>query len=632
MNNQPTPRKPFRLWPGVVIAALMIAIGYVSPFVLPDQMILFFFAPVAGAVLILLWWLLFSRARWYERIGAIVVITAAIFAQQFVVHPSISGGAMGMLSYFLSGPTLCIALVGWAWTSRSVALASRAAAAVVAVLLGILPWSLVRTGGISGGGKSDFHWRWTPTPEERMLAKADDAPVTRAPVAAPASPAPAATPAPGELAPVEAAPTPAPIKHKPAEWPGFRGPNRDSVVRAIAIATDWAASPPAEMWHRDVGPGWSSFAVNGDLLYTQEQRGNDEVVSSYRVSTGQTVWRHRDATRFWESNGGAGPRATPTVADGRVYTFGATGILNSLDAISGAVIWSRNAATDTKVAVPMWGFSSSPLIIDDIVIVATSGRVAAYDAATGDPRWMGPAGRGGSYSSPQRMTVGGETQIVMVTGKGATGIAPKDGSALWKYDYPAGAPIVQPAILSDGDLLLALDDSMGGVGIQRVGLTHQRSQWTVGQKWESKGLKPYFNDFVVHKGYAFGFDGSILSCIDLSDGSRKWKGGRYGNGQLVLLPDQDLLLVTTEEGDLALVKAAPDQFAEVARVPALEGKTWNHPVIVRDVLLVRNDHEMAAFKLAPAARDKAEAPSTIARVSSAPKRRNSPSSDPRLER
>src|SRR5262249_2558324 len=134
------------------------------------------------------------------------------------------------------------------------------------------------------------------------------------------------------------------------------------------------------------------------------------------------------------------------------------------------------------------------------------------------------------------------------------------------------------------------------------------------------------------KGYAYGFDGSILSCVDLSDGARKWKGGRYGNGQLVLLPEQDVLLVTSEEGDLALVKATPDQFSEVARVPALEGKTWNHPVIVRDVRLVRNDHEMAAFKLAPAARDKADAPSTIAPIPSAPKRRNKPSSDPRPDR
>ena len=156
---------------------------------------------------------------------------------------------------------------------------------------------------------------------------------------------------------------------------------------------------------------------------------------------------------------------------------------------------------------------------------------------------------------------------------------------------------MQPALTADGDILISTAGGAGGVGTRRLAVTHGPGGWTIEERWTSRGLKPYFNDFVVHEGHAFGFDGSILACIDLEDGTRVWKGGRYGHGQLFLLPDQDLLLVLSEDGELALVAAASDQFTELARFPALDGKTWNHPVLVGDLLLVRNGQEMVAFRL-----------------------------------
>jgi len=322
-------------------------------------------------------------------------------------------------------------------------------------------------------------------------------------------------------------------------------------------------------------------------------------VSAYRLTTGEPVWRHRDTARFYAAEGGPGPLGTPAVHNGRVYTFGATGIVNALDARSGAVIWSRNAGTDTGAKIPGWGFASSPLVVEDAVIVAASGRLVAYDLATGRPRWVRATG-GGGYSSPHLSTIDGVAQVLLLSGGGATSVAPADGSVLWQHSWVEGVSIVQPALTADG-VLIAGGDTMGGAGIRRLAVAHGPGGWTVEERWTSRGLKPYFNDFVVHEGHAFGFDGNILSSINLENGERKWKGGRFGNGQLILLPDQDLLLVLSEEGELALVSATPDKFTEVARFKAIEGKTWNHPVVVGDVLLVRNGEEMAAFRL-PGAR------------------------------
>ena len=389
----------------------------------------------------------------------------------------------------------------------------------------------------------------------------------------------------------------APAAEMPAEWPGFRGPARDGIVHTLRIDTDWSSAPPVELWRRSIGPGWSSFSVQGDLLYTQEQRGDEEIVACYRVSTGEPVWRHRDNTRFYESNGGPGPRGTPTLDRGRVFAFGATGILNALDARTGARIWSRNVTADLKRKVPDWGFSSSPLVIDDIVVVAASGTLTGYDVATGEPRWVGPR-KLGSYSSAHRATIDGVPQILLLTASGATSVSPQTGAPLWDHEWPiGGTTITQPALTADGDVVINAMGATGGIATRRLHLAHDAGSWRVEERWTSNGLKPYFNDFVIHKGHAYGFDGSILASINLEDGARTWKGGRFGNGQLMLLEEQDLLLVLSEEGELALVSATPDKFTEIARFRVLNSKTWNHPVIVGDTLLVRNGEEMAAFRL-----------------------------------
>ena len=565
--GQSAPKRSLRLWPGITIVVLQLFMRFVVPVFAPEALELSVMGGIFGGLAVVLWWAFLSRAAVSERLAAIALMVLALAATFPLLHESIATAGMGMLYFVYAVPTLSLAFVTWAAFSQTMTKNTRWATMIISIVAGVGIWTLVRTGGFTGDFEQDFAWRWTETAEQRLLARTNNEPMV-------------------PLSPAEQ-------NDQEPRWPGFRGPARDGVIHNVKMKTDWTASAPVELWRRPIGPGWSSFAVGNDLIYTQEQRGKDEIVSSYKKRTGEPVWVHRDGARFWEANGGAGPRSTPTLKDGRVYTFGGTGILNVLDALDGTKIWSRDVATETKEKVPQWGFASSPLVLDSIVVVAVSGALAAWDNATGEPVWSGPVG-GTSYSSPHLLSPNGIPQILQLNGKGLYSVNPADGSVLWQHAWE-GYPIVQPVLADNGDILISVKDRSG---LRRIGVTHENGNWAIAERWTSFGLKPYYSDFAVHNGFAFGFDGSFLACVNLNDGKRVWKGGRYGAGQLFLLAEQGVLLVLTEKGDLALVEARSEKFTELARIPAIKSKTWNHPVLVDDILLVRNAREMAAFRLA----------------------------------
>ncbi len=586
-----------RLRPGLILATVLLLSWFGVPAINSAWYLYGLFGALGAGAAIALWWLFFSRAPWLDRLGAIALILVGLLVVSRFVHPSISNGMMGMMLPMYSIPLMGLALAVMALAASRFSGRLKRTVMAVVILTACGLWTMVRSGGMTGEAGSDFHWRWTPTPEERLLAKGPEEPAGPAPTPE-AAPVIEETPAAATSTVPSASPSPSPSPKISILWPGFRGSARNGVVRGTKILTDWAATPPLELWRREIGPGWSSFAVKGDLLYTQEQRGEAELVACYDITSGKLVWKHVTSARFWESNAGAGPRGTPTVSSGRVFALGATGILKALDAGNGSVIWTRNIAADSETKVPEWGFAASPLILGNTVIVAAAGRLIGYDISSGKPRWLGPAGKSG-YSSPQLMTIEGTQQVLLLSSNGVAGFSPADGKLLWEHKW-IGDGIVQPAITTDGDILIGTGSGLGsgaGLGVRRISVRKSADGWNAEERWTSNGLKPYYNDFVIHQGYAFGFDGSILSCIDLSDGKRKWKGGRYGHGQMLLLADQNLLLILSEEGEIALVKASSDQFTELARFKALEGKTWNHPVLVGGLLLARNGEQMAAFRL-----------------------------------
>jgi len=369
----------------------------------------------------------------------------------------------------------------------------------------------------------------------------------------------------------------------------------------VRIATDWQKNPPKELWRHPVGPGWSSFAVIGNRAYTQEQRGADEVVVCYDAGTGAEIWVHRDATRFDEAMGGAGPRATPTFHNGRIYAQGANGELNCLDAVGGKKLWSHNVATDSKAKVPQWAYSASPLVVQGIVTVFGGGPegkgVLGYDADSGNLAWA--AGEvTNSYCSMQPATIDGVEQLVISSKEGLTSFEPRTGKSLWRYEWPVDEMynrVTQPAVISASDVLIG---SGFGLGTRRGHVAREGDDWKAAEVWATNAIAPYYNDFVVHKDHIYGFHNNpFFVCVRLADGKLKWKERGYDSGQVLLLPDQDLLLIQAEKGDVAIVEANPDRRKELGRIPALTAKTWNHPVIAHGKLFVRNGVEAACFQL-----------------------------------
>jgi outer membrane protein assembly factor BamB len=559
--------RQLRMWPGVVIVIIQWCVRFIIPAVTPEDIVLQLgiFGGLLGGLAVFVWWAFFSRAARIDRWGAIGLMIAALVVTSFFLDKSIKTAMMGMMFVMYSIPVLSLAFVIGVVATHRFQDGPRRMIMVSTILLSCGVWLILRTDGMTASARHDFAFRWAKTAEDRLLAKSVE-----------------------ESLDISMVPG---ITNAVAEWPGFRGTYRDGVIYGVRIKTDWTASPPEELWRNEIGPGCSSFAVNGNLFYTQEQRGEYEIVSCYNLYTGKPVWKHQDKARFYDSHAGAGPRSTPTLSEGCVYTLGATGILNALNASDGSVIWSCNAASDNGVEVLPWGFTGSPLVMGDIVILSLSGKLAAYDLVSGKLRWSGPDG-GNSYSSPHMVTIEGVPQIILMSQSGAISLEPSGGKQLWNYSWPLEDRILQPAVIAEGDLLIAGEIS----GLSRISVSHVQDQWEVKEIWKSSEMILNFNDIVIHKGYVYGFNGPRIACMNITDGKLQWQGAPY-RGWLLLLADQDLLLVLSEKGVLSLVNALPGKFIELAKLKAIEGKTWNHPVLVGDILLVRNNTEMAAFRL-----------------------------------
>ena len=401
----------------------------------------------------------------------------------------------------------------------------------------------------------------------------------------------------GQTAPAGATTDPAAAHATRNYWTNFRGPNRDGRYDEMAVLTQWPSGGLKPIWKQPIGIGFASFVVADDRAYTIEQRRNQEMVTAYDVATGRQVWTQGWNAQYSDSTGD-GPRATPTWDNGRIYALGATGELRCLDAKTGAVVWGRNILSENGASNLPWAMAASPLIVDDKVIVLPGGpsgkSIVAYNKSTGAPVWKSQSDPQ-AYVSPMLLTLAGRRQIVVVSSSRILGLVPEDGSLLWSHNWNTdmGINVSQPIQVDKNRFFISAGY---GKGAALVEVSGSGNSYTAKSIWENINMKNKFNSSVLHEGHVYGLDEGILTCLDVSSGTRKWKGGRYGYGQVILASGH--LIITSESGELALVKASPDQYTEVARFAALEGKTWNYPAIANGRLLVRNATQMAAYNIA----------------------------------
>ena len=382
-------------------------------------------------------------------------------------------------------------------------------------------------------------------------------------------------------------------------WTDFRGPRRDGRYTQTALRTDWSAQGLDPLWTQPIGGGYASFVVARGRAFTIEQRRDQEVVTAYDAATGRELWTHAWDTHFQEAMGGPGPRATPTWHAGRVYALGAGGELRCLDAGSGELLWRRNILEDAGAENLVWAMAGAPLVVDDLVVVQPGGAdgwsVAAYDRATGAVAWH-TLDDVQAYTSPMLVDVGGRRQVVTVTAERAVGLDVGDGALLWEYPWTPGVVpnMAQPIVFGGNRVFFS---SGYGYGAAVIEVTPAGGRFGVEEIWRNTRMKNNFSSAVLHGGYIYGLDEAILACLDAATGELQWKGGRYGHGQVLLAGEH--LVILTERGDLALVRATPERHEEVAFSPAIEGKTWNVPALAEGRLLVRNARQMAAFDLRP---------------------------------
>lgn len=382
-----------------------------------------------------------------------------------------------------------------------------------------------------------------------------------------------------------------------ADWPQWRGPERNGISRETGLLANWPASGPRLIWKtQGTGEGYSSMAVVGNRLYTLGQKGSEQFVVAFDIDDGEQLWK-TDVGRSYSNNRGNGPRGTPTIEGKRLYAVGGDGTVVCLDTDTGKRIWQVNMVERFGGGVPNWGYSESPLVMGDRLIVTPGGSgasVVALDKATGKDIWKSQSDRAG-YSSVMPFEMGGNTNLVAFTGAGVMGLGLKNGELLWRYDSVSNrtANIATPIVAKD-QIFVSSDY---GTGCALLKLSASGGSVSAKEVYFNREMRNHYTTSVLVGEYLYGFSSAILTAMKLSTGEVAWKDRSVGKGNCIYAEQR--LYCVGENGAIGLIEPDPKAYKEISRFQITKGDLpmWTPPVIANGRLYLRDQDVLYSYDI-----------------------------------
>ena len=377
-----------------------------------------------------------------------------------------------------------------------------------------------------------------------------------------------------------------------ANWPQWRGPNRDGISKETGLLKQWPTGGPSLVWKATgAGRGYSSFSIANGKLYTMGLRGDREFVIAFDIATGKEAWATAHGSAF-RNDRGDGPRGTPTIDGDRLYALGGNGDLSALDARTGKIIWSKNVLREFGGQNIQWGISESPLVLGNKVLVNAGGRgasIVAFNKTDGSVIWKSQSDEPG-YSSGMPLDVNGLTQVVFFTASRALGLDSKDGRLLWEYERPANnvANVATPIIRANR-IFISSDYGTGG------GVIEIKPDNKAQEIYFNKDMRNHHSSSVLVGDYLYGFSSSVLTAMKFDTGEVAWKDRSVGKGSLVYADGN--LYCFSENGVVGLVEATPTGYKEKGRFRIQQDSlpTWAHPVVAGGRLYLRDQDTIYAY-------------------------------------